>query len=104
MASPYARDPATSGTQETASVAGETMLENAAHAVGSADRLFDLAAAAGHEMVEGASEQVHFAHDQADRIATGLGQTLARSMRQRPMATLAGGLVAGFIIGALWRS
>ena len=51
-----------------------------------------------------AAEQARTVGGQVQQVAGNLGSTLEQSIQDRPMTTLAAFAVAGFVLGALWKS
>ena len=55
------------------------------------------------DMASDVAEQARQYGEQAQSAAEKLKPVVERSLREQPMATLAGAAVLGFLIGALWK-
>ena len=86
---------------------GQTAIETAK------DRLHDMADAAGGKVKDVASSAQEIAGDiadqareygeQAQEAAKQVQPFVEKSLKEQPMATLAGAALLGFVLGALWK-
>lgn len=67
-----------------------------------ADRLKDMSEKA-QDVASGVAEQARQYTEKAQDAAQQFKPFVQKSLKERPMATLAGAAVIGFILGALWR-
>ena len=65
---------------------------------------FKNVASQAESMISGMMEQGREAGEQVQEVAGNFKGAVDRSVRDQPMATLAVVAVAGFILGALWKS
>lgn len=87
-----------------AKTATDNVLDAAATAVDkAADTVENVKAAAGDAAAE-AMKHGREAGRQIDAVAGNLKGAVDKSLREQPMATLAIAAVAGFVVGALWKS
>lgn len=87
-----------------AKTATDSVLDAAATAVDkAADTVENAKAAAGDAAAE-AMKRGREAGRQIDAVAGNLKGAVDKSLRDQPMATLAIAAVAGFVVGALWKS
>jgi ElaB/YqjD/DUF883 family membrane-anchored ribosome-binding protein len=73
-----------------------------ARAEGSMDRVKDVAADA-REYADGLAEQARAYGQKAQEAAKDFKPYVEKSMKERPMQTLAVASVIGFVLGALWK-
>lgn len=91
-------------TSSLARTAGDSMADTASNLAEKAGETFESAKTAASDAASGAMERGREAGRQFDAVATNLKGAVDKSVRDQPMATLAVAALAGFVLGAIWKS
>ncbi len=93
-------NPMTSATVENAAQTAHQAVDNARE---SASAKVDRLSGTAHRAVDRAAEVASSAVEQAKQVQTKVTEAACSSIRARPIATVAGALVAGYLLGRLAR-
>jgi ElaB/YqjD/DUF883 family membrane-anchored ribosome-binding protein len=99
-------NPANAKIEDAAQVAHQTTDKIADKTAAQVDRLSDTAHRAVNSAADAASSAAEWASaipEQAEQVQTRLTESASASIRARPIATVAGALVVGYLLGRLGR-
>lgn len=82
----------------------DAVVDTAADLADKAQQKFEQAKSAAGEMASDAVASGREAGRQIDAVASNLKGAVDKSVRDQPMATLAVAALAGFVLGAIWKS
>lgn len=100
----YAQQDFRNDTQSLAKSAAEAVVDTAAEYAQKAGEKLDEVKAEAGQLASDTIERGRDAGRQLDAVATNMRTAVDKSLRDQPMATLAVATLAGFVLGALWKS
>lgn len=98
------RNDTQSMAQSMAKSAAEAVVDTAAEYAQKAGEKLDQVKADAGQLASDTLERGREAGRQLDAVATNMRTAVDKSLRDQPMATLAVATLAGFVLGALWKS
>lgn len=91
-------------TASLAKTATDSVLDTAANLADKAAGTIDQAKTAASDVASEAMQRGREAGKQLDAVASNMKGAVDKSLKDQPMATLAVAALAGFVIGAIWKS
>lgn len=91
-------------TSSLARNAGDSVLDAAANIADKAASGLEQAKSAAGDVANDALSRGREAGRQLDAVASNMKGAVDKSLKDQPMATLAVAALAGFVIGAIWKS
>lgn len=93
-----------SDAERMARTAGDAVADTASEWAHRASETIEDVKKGASDMADSAVERGREATRQLDAVASNMRTAVDKSVRDQPMATLAVAALAGFVLGALWKS